>query len=54
LNWNDEAAPLNWIVDPPGELEKFRVSYAWLVTTEMAKTAMATSNDLIGFMILFG
>src|ERR1017187_8135357 len=50
LNWNDEAAPLNWIV-APGVLAKFRVSCAWLVTTERAKPTMATANDLIGFMI---
>ena len=49
-NWNDEFMPLNWIV-APGVLAKLMVSCAWLVTTEMAKLAMATANDLIGFMI---
>src|ERR1035438_3315609 len=50
LNWNDEFVPLNWMVEP-SVLAKLRVSCAWLVTADRANPAMATANDLIGFMI---
>jgi hypothetical protein len=62
LNWNDEPVSLNWIVappvgGPPGELEKFRLNWAWLVMglamVDSANPVRAATSAFMFFIYFF-